>query len=143
MIGATQQVVAGMKYTIKDSNDLIVIHDDLDMDFLNLRIKSKGGHGGHNGLRNIDENMGKNYWRIRTGIGRPANKELVQKWVLNDFSSEEQQSWLNFLLQVIAIESNKLAERNPELFMSRVSLLTNAETKFRKENQITGDLNGI
>ncbi len=87
--------------------------------------------------------MGKNYWRIRTGIGRPANKELVQKWVLNDFSSEEQQSWLNFLLQVIATESNKLAKGNPELFMSRVSLLTNAETKFRKENQITGDLNGI
>ena len=43
----------------------------------------------------------------------------------------------------IATESNKLANGNPELFMSRVSLLTNAEIKMRKENQITGDLNGF
>ena len=124
-------------------DSIYVFYDDIDLKPGKVKIKNGGGHGGHNGLRNIDESMGKNYWRIRTGIGRPANKELVQKWVLNDFSSEEQQSWLNFLLQVIATESNKLAKRNPELFMSRVSLLTNAETKFRKENQITGDFNGI
>lgn len=58
--------------------DLIVIHDDLDLAPLSLRIKTGGGAGGHNGLKSIDESLGKNqqgYHRVRIGIGHPARTE--------------------------------------------------------------------
>ena len=69
---------------------LIVIHDDLDLNLGDIRIKKGGGHGGHNGLRDIINKIGKdNFIRIRIGIGHPGNKEDVTNWVLNKFSPNE------------------------------------------------------
>ncbi len=64
---------------------IIIIHDDLDLPFGTLRYKSGGGHGGHNGLRSIDSHMGKDYYRVRIGIGKPDNKVDVANFVLSDF----------------------------------------------------------
>lgn len=56
-----------------EASRLVVIHDEIDLDFGKLRVKSGGGHGGHNGLRSIDEQMGtKDYVRVRVGVGKPG-----------------------------------------------------------------------
>lgn len=67
-------------------NRIIVIHDDLDITCGEVRVKQGGGHGGHNGLRNIDHMIGNNYWRIRIGISHPGDKDAVAGYVLSNFS---------------------------------------------------------
>lgn len=74
-------------YNIPNQN-IIIIHDDLDLDFGVVKFKIGGGHGGHNGLKSIDTNLGQNYIRVRIGIGKPEDKD-VASYVLNDFSKEE------------------------------------------------------
>jgi len=82
--------VAAVKNFYKiDLNNIIVIHDDLDLALGALRIKRGGGHGGHNGLKSIDAHIGKEYIRIRFGIGRPPAKEEVVSYVLSNFTEKE------------------------------------------------------
>lgn len=69
---------------------VIVIHDDLDLDFGALKFKLGGGHSGHNGLKSCDECVGKDYFRIRMGISKPKFKIQVASYVLEDFSVAEQ-----------------------------------------------------
>ena len=66
---------------------IVVIHDDLDLPFGTLRFKIGGGHGGHNGLRSIDGHIGTEYIRVRIGIGKPEHKGDVSRYVLSDFSA--------------------------------------------------------
>jgi PTH1 family peptidyl-tRNA hydrolase len=69
---------------------LVVVHDDLDLDFGTLRLKSGGGDGGHNGLRSITRALqGPDYLRVRVGIGRPPGRMDPAAFVLRDFSSAE------------------------------------------------------
>ena len=72
-----------------DTTDVIVVHDDLDLPFGALRFKRGGGHGGHNGLKSIDAKIGKEYIRVRIGIGKPERKTEVTSYVLSEFSAEE------------------------------------------------------
>ncbi len=70
--------------------DLIVVHDDLDLPFQTIRLKAGGGHGGHKGLISIMEHFGeRDFIRVRLGIGRPARKTMVEGYVLEPFSKEE------------------------------------------------------
>lgn len=71
------------------TQDILVVHDDIDLDFGEVRIKFAGGNGGHNGLRSIDQYVGKDYWRVRIGVGRPLLKDEVARYVLSEFSFEE------------------------------------------------------
>ncbi|MDD5052833.1 MAG: aminoacyl-tRNA hydrolase [Sulfuricurvum sp.] len=71
-------------------DDVIVIHDDLDLPFGALRFKKGGGHGGHNGLKSADAAISPEYIRIRMGIGKPEYKSQVSEYVLHSFSIEEQ-----------------------------------------------------
>ncbi len=75
-------------YKIPPQN-IIVIHDDLDLEPFEIRVKKAGGHGGHNGLKSLDSMIGKNYIRIRVGIGHPGDKDLVTSWVLGDFKKTD------------------------------------------------------
>jgi PTH1 family peptidyl-tRNA hydrolase len=68
--------------------DVVVIHDDLDLPFGALRFKKGGGHGGHNGLKSIDSMIGKEYTRVRMGIGKPEHKGEVASYVLSGFHSD-------------------------------------------------------
>jgi PTH1 family peptidyl-tRNA hydrolase len=68
--------------------DILVVHDELDLAFGDVRAKQGGGHGGHNGLRDITAALGPDYARVRVGIGRPA-VGTVEHFVLTAFSSEE------------------------------------------------------
>jgi len=70
-------------------DDIIVVHDDIDLPFSALRFKKGGGHGGHNGLRSIDAMIGKEYTRVRMGVDKPTHKSQVADYVLHDFSKEE------------------------------------------------------
>ncbi len=72
-----------------DASDVLVAYDDLDLPVGVARIKCSGGHGGHNGLRDIIPGLGKNFVRLRIGIGRPANKSDVTPWVLGKPSAED------------------------------------------------------
>lgn len=68
---------------------IIVIHDDLDLKIGAIKFKNGGGNGGHNGLKSIDSFIGKDYYRIRMGIGKPIEKSLVVDFVLGKFRAEE------------------------------------------------------
>ena len=75
-------------YKIAPQN-VFVIHDDLDMRPMQLRIKFGGSSGGHNGLRDIEKGIGKDYWHIKVGIGRPIERSQVANYVLSSFYKEE------------------------------------------------------
>jgi PTH1 family peptidyl-tRNA hydrolase len=70
---------------------VVVIHDDLDLPFGAIRFKLAGGHGGHNGLKSIDENISREYIRVRLGIGKPEHKGEVSSYVLGNFSKEQEE----------------------------------------------------
>ncbi len=70
--------------------DIIVIHDELDIDFGRIRLKLGGGEGGHNGLRSVGSSLGtKNFQRVRIGIGRPPGRKDPAAYVLEPFTSAE------------------------------------------------------
>jgi PTH1 family peptidyl-tRNA hydrolase len=70
--------------------NLIVVHDELDLPFADVRLKLGGGEGGHNGLRSITKSLGtRDYLRVRVGIGRPPGRMDAADYVLHDFSSTE------------------------------------------------------
>ncbi|WP_082473982.1 aminoacyl-tRNA hydrolase [Curtobacterium sp. Leaf261] len=73
--------------------DLVVVHDELDLPFDTLRLKGNGGHGGHNGLRDIIKASGTNeFARVRVGIGRPPGRQDAADFVLRDFTPTEKKS---------------------------------------------------
>jgi PTH1 family peptidyl-tRNA hydrolase len=77
-------------YDIEPEN-LIVIHDELDIDAATLKIKFSGGHGGHNGLRDIISAIGNDFIRLRVGIGRPPGRMETADFVLQNFNSNERE----------------------------------------------------
>jgi len=82
--------VQAVKYFFKiELDDVIVIHDDIDLPFGAVRFKKGGGNGGHNGLRSIDEYITKEYLRVRVGVGKPEHKMQVVDYVLHDFNENE------------------------------------------------------
>lgn len=77
---------------------LIVVHDELDLPFDTVRLKGSGGHGGHNGLRDIIKATGTNeFSRVRIGIGRPPGRQDPADYVLRDFSPTEKKTLPNLL----------------------------------------------
>ena len=77
--------------------EVVVIHDDLDLPFGTLRFKYGGGHGGHNGLKSTDEKISREYARVRLGIGKPEHKGEVASYVLSDFSKAESEHLDNWI----------------------------------------------
>lgn len=70
--------------------DLVVVHDELDLDFGVIKLKRGGGEGGHNGLRSISSSLGtRGYLRVRFGVGRPAGRMDAAAYVLRDFTAAE------------------------------------------------------
>ena len=81
-------IVAVKKFYKVD--EVVVIHDDLDLPFGTLRFKHGGGHGGHNGLKSTDERISRDYARVRMGIGKPEHKGEVSSYVLGNFNAIEE-----------------------------------------------------
>ena len=78
-----------IEYFRIDVEDVIVFHDDLDIDFGKIKAKLGGSSAGHNGIASIDKFIGKEYSRVRVGIGKPETKISVSDYVLNNFNDEE------------------------------------------------------
>ncbi|MFD6176669.1 MULTISPECIES: aminoacyl-tRNA hydrolase [unclassified Isoptericola] len=83
--------VAGLvKYYGVDPAQVVVVHDEVDIPFDTIKLKSGGGEGGHNGLRDITKALGtKDYVRVRVGVGRPPGRTDTADHVLKDFSATE------------------------------------------------------
>lgn len=107
-------------------DQVVVIHDDLDLPPGKCRVKKGGGNGGHNGLRSIDAHIGPEYWRVRLGIGHPGRKELVRGYVLHDFAKSDE-AWLDPLLEAVADAIPLLAEGAADRFMTKVALSTRGD----------------
>lgn len=102
--GAVKRLVDYYKIPLER---LIVVHDDLDLPFATIRVKEGGGHGGHRGLISIIDHLGgADFLRVRLGIGKPAEKALVEEYVLSPFSEEE----LRTLPYVVAEASDAVVE---------------------------------
>lgn len=87
-------------YKIKPEN-ILIIHDEIEQPFQQMKLQVKRGHGGQNGVRDIHEKLGTNaYYRLRVGVGRPDGKKDVSAHVLSPFSKEEQKDLPNVLERV-------------------------------------------
>jgi PTH1 family peptidyl-tRNA hydrolase len=100
-------VQALMKFYSIPIQQVIVVHDELDIPFGDIRAKVAGGHAGHNGLRDIITKCSADFHRIRFGIGRPPGQMEVAAFVLQDFSSTERKE-LPVLLELAADQVEKL-----------------------------------
>ena len=103
-----------------DAKNVIVFHDDMDIDIGKIKVKFGGSSAGHNGIESIDKNIGKNYSRIRIGIGRPKNNSTGAEHVLDNFSNEEKQSIDTVTKNIIASISS-LIKKDLDLFSSQVN----------------------
>ncbi len=91
MNNSGQGVAAVARFYKIDLSKVIVAHDELDLPPGNIRIKQGGGHGGHNGLRDIIAKTGsRDFWRLRIGIGHPGHKNAVSGYVLKRASADHQ-----------------------------------------------------
>ena len=100
--------------------EILIAHDELDIPPGTARFKRGGGHGGHNGLRDIDARIGKDYHRIRIGVGHPGDKDQVSGYVLGKFAKAETAD-VEQILTGIAKESALLTKGENDLFMTRLS----------------------
>ncbi|WP_235494595.1 aminoacyl-tRNA hydrolase [Geodermatophilus sp. Leaf369] len=97
-----------------DPTCLVVVHDELDLDFDVVRLKRGGGEGGHNGLRSISRSTGtRDYLRVRVGIGRPPGRQDPADFVLKDFSATERKT-LELLIGEAADATELLLEKGLE-----------------------------
>ncbi|MBF0305752.1 MAG: aminoacyl-tRNA hydrolase [Alphaproteobacteria bacterium] len=122
-----QSVAAAMRFHKIAPEDVIVLHDELDLPPGRVRVKKGGGAGGHNGLKSIDAHIGRDYWRVRLGIGHPGNKDLVSGYVLHDFAKADD-AWLGPLLDAVADAFPFLLDGQDNGFMNRVAMLTQPTT---------------
>ncbi len=102
--------------------DIIVLHDEIDLAPGRVRVKKGGGHAGHNGLRSIDDHLGSDFNRVRIGVGHPGDPDRVADYVLSDFSKAEYQDWVEKLIEVLAERIPLLLGGDAGEFMSRVAL---------------------
>ena len=85
-----QSVGEAMRYLKLSPAEVLVLHDELDLAPGTCRLKTGGGHAGHNGLRSIHQHIGEGYRRLRIGIGHPGHKDKVSGYVLSDFAKSEE-----------------------------------------------------
>jgi len=116
-----QSVGEAMRFYKLGPEAVTVFYDELDLAPGKVRVKSGGGHGGHNGIKSLDAHCGKDYRRVRIGIGHPGVKELVLAHVLGDFAKADKE-WLDPLLDAIADAAPLLAKGDDNGFMNRASL---------------------
>src|SRR5688500_9861425 len=116
-----EAVAAALRFYKLDMDALTVFHDELDLAPMKVKVKVGGGTAGHNGLRSIDAHLGKDFKRVRIGIGHPGHKDKVTGYVLGNYAKSEMDA-LSDLLAAIAGEAEWLADGNDDRFMSEVAL---------------------
>ena len=109
-----------IEYFKIDVEDIIVFHDDLDIDFGKIKAKFGGSSAGHNGIESIDKFIGKDYSRVRIGIGHQKHKKKVNNHVLEDFKEDEEEK-INEITENIVKQLPTLIEKKIDLFSSKVN----------------------
>ena len=126
-----ESVGEAMRFFKLTPADIIAIHDELDLLAGRTRIKIGGGHGGHNGLKSLDAHCGKDYRRLRLGIGHPGDKERVHGHVLGDFAKSDR-VWLDPLLDAIADNAAMLVKAEDSQLMNKLALATGTKPEAEK-----------
>ena len=109
-----------IEYFKIDLKDVFVFHDDLDIEFGKIKAKFAGSSAGHNGIESIDKFIGKDYSRIRIGIGRPDSEDEVADHVLKNFDEEEKEKMI-YTIKKITSSISILIDKKLELFSSKVN----------------------
>ena len=108
------------KFYSVDPADIVVLHDELDIDFGRIRLKFGGGEGGHNGLRSIASALGtKDFQRVRIGVGRPPGRQDPAAFVLENFNSKERPE-LGTILEQAADATELLLQHGVEAAQNTV-----------------------
>ncbi|MBP7710674.1 MAG: aminoacyl-tRNA hydrolase [Rickettsiales bacterium] len=114
-------LAAASFYKIAPKN-ILVFHDDLDLDLARIKVKTGGGNAGHNGLKSIDAAIGKDYMRLRLGIGRPENSEFeTADYVLSKFTRDEI-DLVKKTNEKISDLIGELLEGRPDSFLNKLYL---------------------
>ena len=108
-------------FKLKNEN-IFIIHDDLDLEIGKVKVKNGGSNAGHNGLESISSKIGNDYNRLRIGIGHPGQKDLVDKYVLSNFKSDEYDLILKTITSV-KDNINVLIDKKFDEFSSKVNNL--------------------
>ena len=109
-----------IEYFKIEAGNVIVFHDDLDIDFGKIKTKFGGSSAGHNGIESIDKFVGKDYSRVRIGIGHPKNEVQVSDHVLQDFNEDEKEE-LPSITKNITDSLPILIDKKLDLFSSTVN----------------------
>lgn len=126
-----------------DPGQVTVIYDEIDLKPSKIKVKTGGGAGGHNGIRSIDAHIGRDYRRVRLGIGHPGQKDLVHGYVLHDFAKLEMPG-VEKLIDAVAGELPLLMAGDEGAFMSRVAHLTAPAKQSKPDTGATkGEANGV
>ena len=112
-----KELIDYFKINVKD---VFVFHDDMDIDIGKVKVKFGGSSAGHNGIESIDKNIGKNYSRIRIGIGKPKNNSTGADHVLDNFSSDEKENVEEVTKNIIESLSI-LINKDFDLFSSKIN----------------------
>ncbi len=118
-----QSVGEAMRYLKLEPADVTVLHDELDLAPGKMRLKTGGGHAGHNGLRSMIQHIGDGFHRVRLGIGHPGHKDAVAGYVLHDFGKTDQ-DWLDDLMRGISDGAAALAAGDGARFQNAVAART-------------------
>lgn len=121
-----RSVGEAMRFFKRDPADVTLFHDELDLDPFRIKVKTGGGTAGHNGLRSTDAHIGKEFRRVRIGIGHPGIKDRVSPYVLGNYAKAEIDP-LADMLGAIAAEAGWLADGNDARFMNEVALRLQSE----------------
>lgn len=114
-------VGAAMRFYKLEPEDVIVLHDEIDLAPGKVRWKVGGGHAGHNGLRSIHAHIGPDYARVRLGVGHPGHKDAVPGYVLRDFPKTDE-GWLDDVLRGCSDGAPHLVLGDGPKFMNAVAL---------------------
>ena len=109
-----------IEYFKIEVKDVFVFHDDMDIDIGKVKVKLGGGNAGHNGIDSLDKNIGKNYPRIRIGIGRPQKNSSGAEHVLDNFSGDEKRN-LEKVTKNIIESLSILINKDLDLFSSKIN----------------------
>ncbi|MCL6707014.1 aminoacyl-tRNA hydrolase [Pseudomonas sp. R2.Fl] len=130
-----ESVGEAMRFYKLTPAQVVVIHDELDLLAGKARMKTGGGHGGHNGLRSLDAHCGKDYRRLRLGIGHPGDKDRVHGHVLGDFAKVDR-DWLDPLLDAIADNADLLTLADESKLMNKLALATGGKAEDEKAKPV-------
>ena len=109
-----------IEYFKIDAENIIVFHDDLDIDFGKVKAKFGGSSAGHNGIESIDKFIGKDYSRVRIGIGHPKERKKVNSHVLEDFKEDEEEKIKEIADNIVKLIPT-LIDKKIDLFSSKVN----------------------